>query len=416
MIDLGLRNIRQIINVSGNMTGLGASSSPEDVVRAVSAWLPRFADIGELQGAASGVIRSVIGSESGCISACAASGICVAIASCMTGVDQAKVERLPETSGMQSRVVLQTGHSIWFGGRIRQLIELTGATAVEFGDATRASLYQMQEALDSDTAAALYVISHHTVQYGMVSLRDFCELTHRRGVPVIVDAASESYMRQIAEVGVDLVIFSGHKFLAGPTSGIIAGRRDLIEACLLNQTFGIGRPMKVGKEGIVGAIAALNLWQSTDHAKAAHVQRSVVDRLMDSLAEIEGLSVFVCLDPTGNPIKRVGVRISEDQIGLSAFQIAVALASGDPSIRVRDHEVSDHDMFELDPCNINEDEADLVATAIRNLTCGTEDIKDRIRRRFPARPNLADWEVSQFIESFKSKTRELRRHEDQNSD
>lgn len=58
--------------------------------------------------------------------------------------------------------------------------------------------------------------------------------------------------------GGDLVLYSSHKFLGGPTGGIVAGRKDLVRAAYM-QNNGIGRGMKVGKESIVGAIAALKL-------------------------------------------------------------------------------------------------------------------------------------------------------------
>ena len=100
------------------------------------------------------------------------------------------------------------------------------------------------------TAAAVYVISHHTVQYGMLALAEFAEIAHAKGVPVIVDAASEYDLKGFLARGADIALYSAHKFLGGPTAGIVAGRRDLVRAAFL-QNGGIGRGMKVGKEGIM---------------------------------------------------------------------------------------------------------------------------------------------------------------------
>ena len=84
-------------------------------------------------------------------------------------------------------------------------------------------------------------------------------------MPVIVDAASEYDLRGFVAAGADIAIYSAHKFLGGLTAGIVAGRKDLVRAAYL-QNGGIGRGMKVGKEGIVGAIAALEAWAQRDHA------------------------------------------------------------------------------------------------------------------------------------------------------
>src|SRR6185437_15732386 len=103
------------------------------------------------------------------------------------------------------------------------------------------------------TAAGVFVVSHHVVDYGQVPLKRFAELCHAKGVPVIVDAASEYDLHGFLASGADLVVYSAHKFLGGPTAGIVAGRKSLVRATFL-QNCGIGRGMKVGKEGIAGAI------------------------------------------------------------------------------------------------------------------------------------------------------------------
>src|SRR6202007_31539 len=95
-------------------------------------------------------------------------------------------------------------------------------------------------------------------------LKQFAAICRAKGVPVIVDAASEYDLKGFLQQGGDIVIFSGHKFLGGPTTGIVAGRKDLVRAAYL-QNRGIGRGMKVGKESIAGTIAALEAWGKRDH-------------------------------------------------------------------------------------------------------------------------------------------------------
>ncbi len=384
------RQFKEVINVSGTMTALGASSVSQDVIEAMAFVLPKFVDMVELQRDACRVIQRAIGCEAGFVTACSAAGIAIGVAACMTGANMAKVEQLPDTAGMKDEVILQRGHSIWFGGSIPQMVRLSGAQVSEIGDATRAGAYQMEGAISERTAAALYVVSHHTVQYGLINLETFSRIAHSHDVPVIVDAASESNMRVFFERGADLVCYSGHKFLGGPTSGIVAGRADLIEACLFHQYHGIGRAMKVGKESIVGAIAALERWEQLDHVSILAEQDTILDVFIDGLSGLPGLTLTLEPDPTESPTKRVKVVVDASVVGLEAFEIADELKSGDPAIYVRDNETIDGGYFFLDPTCSTLDEARLVASAIRRVAELPEGEKAAIRLHHACRPNDAD--------------------------
>jgi len=381
---------RKIINVAGTMTALGASSVSDEVIAAMADVLPRFVDMVDLQRRACKAIQRVIGCEAGCVTACCASAMVLGIAACMTGSEMGKVEQLPDTTGLKDQVILQRGHSIWFGGSVPQMARIAGCRIVEIGDTTRAGAYQLETALSEQTAAALYVVSHHTVQYGLIDLRTFCNVTHDKGVPVIVDAASESNMKVFFERGADLVCFSGHKFLAGPTSGILAGRADLIEAALFHQYHGIGRAMKAGKESIVGATAALERWHQLDHQEILRGQKHLLETIRDELKGTPGLQLEIVPDPTESPTKRLRVTVEQETIGLSAYIISKELSSGDPAIAVRDEETVDGGYFLLDPTCASLEEAQEVGSAILRLVNLSAEGKSAICARYPETPNHAD--------------------------
>lgn len=381
---------KQIINVAGTMTAIGASSVSQEVIEAMADVLPRFVDMVKLQQQACRVIQRVSGAEAGCITACCASAITIGVAACMTGADMGKVEQLPDTTGLKDEVILQRGHSVWFGGSVSQMARLAGARVVEIGDATRAGGYQLKSAITERTAAALYIVSHHTVQYGLIDLTTFCQLAHEKGIPVIVDAASESNIQVFFEKGTDLVGFSGHKFLAGPTSGILAGKPELIKAALYHQYHGIGRAMKVGKESIVGAIAALERWARLDHSAVLARQDQLLKKIESELMDIPGITLSIVPDPTESPTKRLKVRVEADTVGLSAYMIAKELAAGDPAIVVRDNETADGGYFFIDPTCVSLEEAQQVAPAIRHLVSLSDEDKGVIRAQYPESPNDAD--------------------------
>ena len=351
--------LRPIINVCGTMTALGASIVVPEAVSAVAALLPEFVEIDDLQRKVSPVIARLCGTEAGFVTASAAAGITLAVAGAMTGSDLSAIERLPDTAGLKDEVLLQIGHMVGYGAPVEQGIRLAGARVVPVGQATSVRDYQLAGAITERTAAALYVVSHHTVQYGLLPLEEVAALCHARGVPVIVDAASEYDLKGFLARGADIVIYSAHKFLGGPTAGIVAGRKALVRAAFL-QNHGIGRGMKVGKEGMIGTIAALEAWETRDHAAVRARETDHLRLWRDRLAGRPGVTATIEPDPTNNPLDRLLVRIDPEQSHISAWDLADALARGAPPIIVRDHEI-EHGTFFLDPCNLHDGEAAIVA-------------------------------------------------------
>jgi D-glucosaminate-6-phosphate ammonia-lyase len=354
--------LRRIINVSGTMTSLGASIVVPEAVRMVEGILTEFIEINDLQRRASRTIAEATGGEAGCVTASCSSGITISIAGCMTGADLARIERLPDTTGMKDEVPIQVGHMVHYGAPVEQAIRLTGAKVIPVGTATYAQPYQLEGRITERTAAALYVVSHHAVEYGQIPLEAFCRICRARGVPVVVDAASEYDLRGFLAKGADLVAYSAHKFLGGPTAGIVTGRKDLVRAAFL-QNFGIGRGMKVGKEGIAGAIAALETWAKRDHAAVRARETAHLDLWRERFAQVPGLRPTIVPDPTHNPLERLKLEVIPAEAGTTAWALADALAAGEPPIIVRDHEV-EHGYFLLDPCNLHPGEAEIVAERV----------------------------------------------------
>jgi D-glucosaminate-6-phosphate ammonia-lyase len=354
--------LRPIINVSGTMTSLGASIVVPEAVQMAERILSEFVEINELHRRASTTIAQATGAEAGCITASCSAGITIAVAGCMTGADLARIEQLPDAGGMKDEVLIQAGHMVYYGAPIEQALRLTGAKVVPVGQSTFARPFHLAGKINERTAAAVFVISHHAVQYGQIDLAEFCAICRERGVPVIVDAASEYDLRGFLAKGADIVCYSAHKFLGGPTAGIVAGRKDLVRAAFL-QNNGIGRGMKVGKESIAGTIAALEAWGKRDHKAVRARETGYLKLWMDRLAKVPGLKPSIVPDPTGNPLDRLKLEVDAAESGTTAWALASALARADPPVIVRDHEV-EHGHFYLDPCNLHPGEAEVVASQI----------------------------------------------------
>ncbi|MCJ8141257.1 aminotransferase class V-fold PLP-dependent enzyme [Falsirhodobacter halotolerans] len=348
----------RMINVSGTMTSLGGSITTARVAEATAAVMPRFVRIHELQTRASEVIARLTGAEAGFLTASASAGITLAVAATITGLDPARAEALPTDPGPRNAVAVQMGHLCEYGAPVSQAIALAGGRTRIVGQSTSVKDYQLDAALDDTCAAALYVVSHHVVDYGMIPLETFAKIAHAKGIPVIVDAASEYDLRGFLEKGADIVIYSGHKFLGGPTSGIVAGTKDLVRAAYLQNT-GIGRGMKIGKESLAGAIAAMEQWMERDHAAIRTEETRALTLWQDAIAGLDGITPMRIPDPTGNPLERLQIWIDPAQAGASAAQFAEAFGRVDPPLIVRGHEV-EKGYLQLDPCNLMPGQAEMV--------------------------------------------------------
>lgn len=380
--------LRPIVNVSGTMTALGASIAVEEAVAMASAILPEWVEINDLHRKASRAIAAATGAEAGFVTACASAGMTLAVAGAMTGADLSRVEQLPDATGMKNEVVILMGHMTGYGADVTQAIRLAGATPVAVGNVTDAREYQLAGKISERTAAAMYVVSHHTVQYGQLPLADFARVCHAQGVPVIADLASESDLKGFLAAGADVAVYSAHKFLGGLTAGIVAGRKDLVRATFL-QNSGIGRGMKVGKESIVATIAALEAWGRRDHAAERRKERGYLDLWGERFAGRPGVRAEIIPDPTGNPIDRLKLSVDPHAAGITAWDLADRLAQGDPPVIIRDHEV-EHGFFEMDPCNLHPGEERVVAdrvveeleAALKRNDRGARTAADRKRDRF----------------------------------
>jgi len=389
MTDIRKRlGLRPIVNVSGTMTAIGASIAVPEVVAIAAEILPEWVDINDLHRKASAAIATSCGSEAGFVTASASAGITLAIAGAMTGADLARVESLPDATGMKDEVVIMSGHMTGYGASVEQAIRLAGAKVVPVGNVTDARHYQLASKITERTAAALYVVSHHTVQYGQLPLEEFSRICRAKGVPVIADLASECDLKGFIAAGADVAIYSAHKFLGGMTAGIVAGRKDLVRATFL-QNGGIGRGMKVGKESIAATIAALNAWAKRDHAGIRSTERGYMEIWVDRFSKYPGVRAEIIPDPTGNPIDRLKLSLDPERARTTAWDLADALAAGSPPVIVRDHEV-EHGFFELDPCNLHPGEEKIVTERI------AAELDSARGRNEPSRRTAAERKMARF--------------------
>lgn len=362
--------VRPIIHASGTTTRYGGSLMRPETIEAMREASQAFVNIDELNEAAGDAIARMLGAEAACVTGGAAAGLVLQAAACIAGDDPARIARLPDSTGMKNEIIIQRMHRFQYD----QAYRIAGAKLIEIGLARRTYPHDLESAITDKTAAVAYLVSPFTSPPGVLPCEEVCRIAHQHGIPVIVDAASMLPPREnlftYLRMGVDLVNFSGGKGIRGPQStGILAGRRDLVKAALRNSSpqQGVGRPAKTSKEEIVGLVTALELFLAEDEATEMNRYREMCGSIVDAVRDIAGLRAVVEQDPHNRVIPHAVIYFEPSWEGPSGQAVQVALAQGEPHIYVKQgtHQGGYADEIAIDPINLQPDDVDILASRLR---------------------------------------------------
>jgi L-seryl-tRNA(Ser) seleniumtransferase len=322
--------VKALINAQGTYTTLGGSLMPPEVADAMAAAARWFVSIPELHEKVGARIAGLIGVPAALVTAGAASAITLGTVACMTHDNPAALDRLPDTSGLRNEVIIQRGHASGYEPQI----QLAGARIVWVK--TREEL---QRAINPRTAMMFFVNRYEPD--GQIKRDDWTRVGRERGAPSLNDAAADvpplSRLAEYLHQGFDLVAVSGGKALRGPqASGLLLGRPDLIAAACSAQSphLGIGRGMKVGKEEIVGLLAAVERFVTLDHAAEWRTWETRVAEMIELLAGIPGMNARQDVPEISNHAPHLLLEWSTSQTGLSSDEVVRQLRHGEPPIAV----------------------------------------------------------------------------------
>lgn len=324
--ELGLRTF---INARGTYTTLTASLMEEEVLEAISYTAQQYVNLIDLTDRVGERIAEMLNCEAAMVTAGAASALTLGTAATITGNDQELIRLLPDLPGPRREVIIQKTHRFGYDHAVRN----TGIKLVEVESAR-----DMRRKINENTVMALYF---NAAREHLIEREEFVEIGKRHRVPTFNDAAADvppkENLFKYIEMGFDLVTFSGGKGIRGPQStGLLFGRKDLIEAAKLNHSpYGnsIGRGMKVNKEEIVGMMVALEVYLNKDHEKEwQEWERRVelINRHVSSLPEVKAEKHV----PAGPSNVFPGSRISwdDDRFPITPSELVDVLRNGHPSI------------------------------------------------------------------------------------
>ena len=317
--------VKTVINCRGTWTYLSGSLEFPEVRQAQVEAAQHFVNIIDLQRAVGRRLAELTGAESGIITSGAAGAMSAAAAGCMAGADDRLIWQLPDTTGLKHEVVMVGGRSA-FDSAIR----LTGARLVLVYSAE-----ELANAINENTAMIYTTDLGDKLQKELAIAKD-------KKTPMLLDDAAgippADNAKLYAKMGIDLYCFSGGKGLCGPQcSGVLLGRTDLIEAALMNcspREGAVCRPMKVGKEEIIGCLTALETWLNIDEKKLYGEWNGRITRIRKLVDTVPGVKTDIFIPEDGN--RYPTLRVSWDQ---AAWQFSIAdcvglLRANNPVIEV----------------------------------------------------------------------------------
>ena len=358
------------IVASGSTTAYGGSKLRPEVLDSMEKASRTMVNLDDLNVAAGKVIAEITGAEAGLVTSGSAGGLVLQAAAVMAGSDPASMAKLPKSDGLKNEIIMHTAHRFPYD----QCYTATGATIVNIGDGRRCHPWELEAAINENTAAIAYLFSGF-ISRRALPLEQVVEIAHARDVPVIVDAASylppRANLRRFIDAGADMVQFSGGKAVRGPQgTGILAGRADLIEAAYANASphqF-IGRGMKVAKEEIIGLVEALQIFAEEDEDAENRQVAAMCQQVVDALIEAPGLEVSVKHDEFDYLTPVAVMRFTRNWRGPSRDEVDAALAAGDPPVYL--HNIHNPDELGVDPFNLDERELETLITRLRETLLG----------------------------------------------
>jgi L-seryl-tRNA(Ser) seleniumtransferase len=352
--------VRPFINCCSVRTMHGGSLMLPQVRDAMAEASRHFVNLDELMEAAGRRLAELTGAEWGIVTCGSAAAVALGTAACVAGNDPVKMLRLPFAEGMVNRVIIPKTQRFAYD----QAVRMIGCHIVEI---------DTREDLDNALAepVAMVVLLGKQEHLASVRLEEIAAVVKPRGIPIMVDAASEHLERPSPWLarGADLVVYSGGKFLRGPqTSGLLLGAKSLVQAAWCNASphQALGRPMKVSKEDIIGVMTAVEYWfEERDHTLERQKWYDDLALIAERVGRLQGARGDI-VEPSG--VDRVPrLRISWDRdYTLDGIELRGRVLAGEPRIMLDDNSATENSIA-IDPFQLQPGEAAQVGAAVATV-------------------------------------------------
>ena len=349
--------VRPLINCRGTFTIISGSIILPEVREAMVLASQRYVNLDELMECVGARIAELMDCEWGLVTDGCAAALCQVTAACVAGSDPEKMIRLPDTSAMKNEVIVQTCHRNVYDHAIR----MVGVKMIEVD--TKAEL----KAALNERTAMLFVFGD-AEERGQITTKEMAEIGHAHGVPTFVDAAAErpDAPNWYLEQGADAVAYSGGKCLRGPqASGLVIGRKDLLQAAFLNGAphHALARPMKAGKEEIMGLLAAVEQWVARDHKAEWKEWERRLGVITEAVKDVDTVTTSIREPGRSNVAPVLEINWDAEAVGINGTEVADQLTAGEPRIELN----GNADGISIMPYMMEEGEDKIVAARLGTI-------------------------------------------------
>jgi D-glucosaminate-6-phosphate ammonia-lyase len=339
---------KPVINAIGSVTMLGGSTPDPEVKEAMEQADRAYIPLMELEEKAGEAIARMVNVPAAYITSGAGSALTLATAAFMAGDDDSKIQQLPNTTGMKNEILIQRRQRYWYD----RCLQLAGAKLVEFGSDQKTTRQDLERAIGPNTAAVHYYAVEQAPDPEALSLEDTIEVARSQGVPVMVDSAGQIYplenLGKYVRMGADFQCIAAKYMSAPQSTGLALGTAEMIRKLSL-QSFvsyegrrvrGIGRPQKVDRQEIVGAVAAVRRWMTMNHEERLADAERQTRTILAPLQGIPGVKAQPIDNIVGHMPYGLTLEVDPSVTGLTVHDVVARLKKGDPPIwtRVRDGE------------------------------------------------------------------------------
>ena len=332
--------VAPVLNAQGNRTLLGGTT-PSAAVRAImDAADDYYVDMSDLMDNVAERVSEMLGVEAALVTSGCSAALAVGAAACMTGNDPDKIGQIPDVTGMPHEFIIQKQLRV----RYDRCMSIPGGKLIEVGDTEETRPEHIEAAIGPNTAGIHYLAPGDRLP-GALPLEEVIRIGHSHNIPIVVDAAGEVYptdkLSKYVKMGADLVAYGAKYFGAVNSSGLLTGRKDLVDAARSHSVIefesadsnAFGRPMKIDRQEVVAVYAALREWLSMNHEDRF---AGYEVRVADMREELRGVSNIQLSDyPEQGPVEGLLVKLDVAKLGKNAEDVVAELRAGNPSIWVR---------------------------------------------------------------------------------
>ncbi len=337
-----------VINAIGSVTMLGGSTPFPEVKEAMERAGDAYVSLMELEEKAGNAIAAMVDVPAAYVTSGAGSALTLATAAFMAGDDDDRIQQLPDTTGMKNEILIQRRQRYWYD----RCLQLAGAKLVEFGSEQQTTRQDLEDAIGPATAAVHFYAVEQAIDPQALSIEETIEVAQAKGVPVMVDSAGQIYpldnLGKYVRMGADFQCIAA-KYMGAPQStGLALGTQEMIRK-LGYQSFvsyegrrirGVGRPQKIDRQEMVGAVAAVRRWVTLNHEERLADAEIKTRNIMTPLQGIPGVDVQLIDNVVGHMPWGLDLKVDQAVTGLSVQDVVDRLKAGDPPVwtRVREGE------------------------------------------------------------------------------